>query len=216
MSLSIILVRPQLGENIGAAARVMKNFDITDLRIVAPRDGWPNQAAIDMSAGAKDVIEQASIYETLEDALGDLHYVMATTARIRQMEKPMSDARSAITNVIEDGHKKTGILFGPERSGLENEDIALCDALLTIPVSDVYGSLNLAQSVAICCYEWHMLRSSSVEENPVDIAEKQELFGFFEQLELALDSVNFWRVPEKKAAMWQTIRHLFTRMQPSN
>jgi len=133
---AVILVNPQLGENIGASCRCMLNFGLTELRLVAPRDGWPNPAALSMAAGAAPVLEAAKVFATTSEAIADLKYVLAATARRRNKETP------------------TGILFGPEKAGLTNADVALCDAILTYPVNPAFQSLNLAQAVNVFSYIW--------------------------------------------------------------
>lgn len=150
---SIILVSPQLGENIGAAARCMLNFGLTDLRIITPRDGWPNPKAVDMAKGAKEVINNAKIFDSLADATFDITKLYATTARTRDMEKPVYSAHETAEEIIKNSGK-SAIMFGAERSGLSNEDITLADAICSIPVAPIYTSLNLAQAVNITCYEW--------------------------------------------------------------
>ena len=201
-----------MGENIGAAARVAKNFAISDLRIVAPRDGWPNPKAHEMAAGAKDLIENAKLFDSTAEAIADLHKIYATTARDRYMEKQVFTAREAGDDAkkqLESG-QTIGLLFGPERSGLENEDIALANAMVTIPVNPDYGSLNLAQAVGIVCYECSQVVPEASTEQP-EIATKQEIHGLFDHLEQELDQRNFWKVDTKKPAMWRNIRNLFQR-----
>lgn len=209
MTPSIILVRPQMGENIGAAARAMANFGLKDLRLVAPRDGWPNPKASDMAGRALDLVDDARLFQTTPEAVGDCQYVLATTARERAMNLPVLEPREAMAEL----HKriargeKCAILFGPERTGLENEEVVAADAVVTIPVAPEYTSLNLAQAVVILGYEWLLgtRREQAVEasEGP---ATKQLLEGMFGHLESALDETNFWRIPAKKEIMWRNIR----------
>jgi tRNA/rRNA methyltransferase len=158
MTPAIILIRPQMGENIGAAARVMANFGLSDLRLVAPRDGWPNAKAADMAAKALPIIDDAKIFDTAREAVHDMQFVLATSARGRAMNTPSMNAREAMQEIANRAGRgeKCAILFGPERTGLENEDIAVADALISIPVSPDYASLNLAQAVAVLAYEWQM------------------------------------------------------------
>ncbi|MGB8737473.1 MAG: RNA methyltransferase, partial [Rhodomicrobium sp.] len=148
---AVILVEPQLGENIGAAARAMANFGLRDLRLVAPRDGWPNEAARASAALAVKIVEDATVYDTLAAAVADLHYVAATTARSRCLAKPVLAPDSAASAMFERGQAgwRCGILFGKERSGLENSDIAIADVIVTAPVDPAFASLNLAQSVLL-------------------------------------------------------------------
>lgn len=212
---AFILVRPQMGENIGAAARVMANFGLSDLRLVEPRDGWPNQKAIDMAAGASGVIERVGLFANTAESVAELQSVIALTARTRQMDKPLHEVREALQELAkrQAGGERVGILFGPERTGLSNEDVALADTLATIPVDASFPSLNLAQAVAVVAYEWGQCAAANTvpyqqEELP---ATKQEVQALFDHLEQALDAGNFWRVPEKKEAMWHNIRAMLQR-----
>jgi tRNA/rRNA methyltransferase len=209
MTLSITLIRPQMGENIGSAARNMANFGLSDLRLVAPRDGWPNPKASDTAGRALDVIDNAKLFTTTAEAVADVQFVLATTARDRVMNLPVTTPREIMPELrakIASG-QKVSILFGPERTGLENEDVAVADAILTIPVSEHYSSLNIAQAVGVVAYEWFQSAAGDgwqmVGEEP---APREELLGMFGQLETALDATNFWRVPEKKDIMWRNIR----------
>lgn len=227
---TIILVNPQMGENIGAAARVMKNFGMTDLRLVAPRDGWPNQKAVDMAAGGADIVHAAQVFETTADAIADCQLVYATTNRDRYMSKDVVTPRELFVSPVTS--LRTAILFGPERTGLTNEDVALSDAILTIPVNPEYPSLNLAQAVALVAYEWFQklewekkrgqeAESFSRQQGVRPIAEergqnmnlatKADLHGLFNQLEAALDAGNFWKAVEKKPIMWRNIRSTLQR-----
>ncbi len=222
---TILLVRPQMGENIGAAARVMANFGLSQLALVAPRDGWPNPKAADMAAKALPLIDDAQVFDTTNDALADYQFVLATSARERAMHKPHFYASEAMEELRERAARgeRCAILFGPERTGLENEDIALADAIVSIPVTAEYASLNLAQAVAVMCYEWKRVPGDRCEVTdeqntshlpPVTrqpLATRAELSGFFDQFEAALDCINFWRVPEKKEGMWLNIRAMLLR-----
>ena len=153
---AIILVKPQLGENIGFAARAMANFGLTDLRLVAPRDGWPNDKAQAAAAGASFLVESARVYPSVKAAISELNFVLATTARPREMVKPVLSPESAASDLKrrEEGSERTGVLFGPERSGLDNDTIALADAILTTPVDPGFTSLSLPQAVLLFGYEW--------------------------------------------------------------
>ncbi|MFO0456136.1 MAG: RNA methyltransferase [Alphaproteobacteria bacterium] len=210
MNPAMILIRPQMGENIGAAARVMANFGLTNLRLVAPRDGWPNPKAADMAARALSILDDAMVYATAAEAVADTQFVLATTARDRAVALPVFTPRTAMAEIqtrMAQG-QRVGILFGPERTGLENEEIAVADGVLTIPVSEAYPSLNLAQAVAVVAYEWMQSVAGDAwglgrEDTP---APRAELLGMFGQLEGYLDAVNFWRVPEKKEIMWRNLR----------
>ncbi|MDA0780720.1 MAG: RNA methyltransferase [Rickettsiales bacterium] len=208
----IILIAPQLGENIGAAARGMLNFGLTDLRIVNPRDGWPNPKAVDMAKGAKDVIKKARIFTSLKDATHDITRLYATTARTRDMVKKVYDARETAANIIQN-NGKSAIMFGPERSGLNNDDITLADAVSIIPVAPIYTSLNLAQAVNIMCYEWFVATSecSNGVSDSQGFATKEEVANLFEHLETELDKTDFFRIEDKRPKMVRNIRNIFSR-----
>ncbi len=218
---SIILVEPQLGENIGAAARVMANFGLEDLRIVNPRDGWPNLKAEEMAAHGAYVIETARIYDGLEAALSDKHHAFAITARMRDMEKPVYEPQQLSGNDA----MNTALVFGAERSGLTNDQVALCDAILTIPVNPACPSLNLAQAVGVVCYAWFQSSYNEQIEESVNpdvkalaqderqLAPKAELFNWFERLETALDESAFYRVEEKRDHMVRQVRNIFHKAQ---
>jgi len=226
---AIVLVRPQLGENIGFAARAMANFGLRDLRLVAPRDGWPNDKARAAAAVAGVIVEEAKVYETVEAALHDLNFVLATTARPREMVKevlsPETAAESLRARAV--SQQRTGVMFGPERSGLDNDSIALADAILTAPVDADFASLSLPQAVLLFAYEW--LKSDKPDalgrvtafDGPAREgltapdtrpASRAELFGLFEHLEGALDQAGFLRPPEKRPTMVRAIRNMFHRM----
>ena len=204
----IVLVEPQMGENIGASARVMANFGFSELRIVNPRDGWPNPAAIAMAANATNIVEAAKIYPTLPEAIADCRLVAATTARMRVMSKTVDSVREWVEKAP---HVKTAILFGKERSGLSNEELAQAHSLLTIPVDPTYPSLNLAQSVGLVAYEWFQkYPSPGAIPMPERLPAAQvSLSHLFTQMEEALDRVNYWQVPHKKDRMWQNLRSTF-------
>ena len=213
---AIILVRPQMGENIGAAARVMKNFGIADLRIVDPRDGWPNDKAEAMSAGGASIIENTHIYKDTSAAVASSDYVIAITARRRGMEKPHYTAPQL--SEIYKPNRKISFMFGPERSGLENDDVVLANAIMSIPVDDEYPSLNLAQAVAVLAYQWRLLVDNKQETPPLqpidgnEIASKEDVIRMLEHLEDELEKSNFFSVPDKKTKMVANIRNIFTRM----
>ena len=210
----IILVEPQLGENIGYAARAMLNFGLTELRLVAPRDGWPNPAAGPTAAGADEVLDGAGVFETLEEAIADLNHVYASTVRNRDIYKPVvtvSEASLAMHETAARG-ERSGILFGRERSGLSNDDIALSNAILTVPVNPDFGSLNLAQAVILVAFEWARSGgadfpvSATSENDPP--ATKEDLVGLFEHLETELEPRGYFRPPARKPAMVQALRNL--------
>lgn len=211
---AIILVRPQMGENIGAAARAMANFGLSELRLVAPRDGWPNPKASDTAGKAINLIDDATVHTDVPAAVADCQFVLATTARDRVMNLPVLEVREAMQQLrarIARG-EKCAVLFGPERTGLENEDISNANAIVTIPVAPEYASLNVGQAVVVCAYEWFMAAADEIAPTENHIAApREQLLGLFSQLETALDAVNFWRVPEKKEIMWRNIRAALTR-----
>jgi tRNA/rRNA methyltransferase len=188
----IILVEPQLGENIGAAARAMLNCGLTSLRLVRPRDGWPNPRALAAASGADSVIEQAGLFDSTADAIADLNFVLATTARQRDMVKLILTPEEAAAEMRgrAAAGQRTGILFGPERTGLMNDDVPLADAVVTIPVNPVFPSLNLAQAVLLLGYAWWRA-AQTVEARRLEIggsrpAAKEELDNLFRRLETAL------------------------------
>ena len=212
-STAFILVAPQMGENIGAAARVMANFGLADLRLVAPRDGWPNPAAETMSAGALPDVVAVTVFETVEQAIADCGFVLATTARPRGMEKPVYGAAEAVAHVRA-VPVRAGVLFGAERAGLPNEAVALADAILSFPVAAGFASLNLAQAVALVA---HAIVEAGDSGPPpafegVDApAPRHELIAMMEHFEAELDRAGFFFPPEKRAPMAQNLRNAFTR-----
>ena len=218
---AIILVEPQMGENIGAAARAMGNFGLTDLRLVRPRDGWPNLQAVRSASGADRVIEGARVYDKTEDAIVDCTLLLATTAREHGQQKTVIDAEEAARRLqprIAAG-ETTGILFGRERTGLENYEISLADLVVTLPVNPAFSSLNLAQAVLILGYEWFKLASGGAlpfeTQHKAGPAEKKHLLAFFDSLERELDRAEFFRPPEKRPTMTANLRNLFHRMTPT-
>ena len=211
----IVLVNPQLGENIGAAARAMANFGLAELRLVDPRDGWPNETARATAAKADHIIEAVRVFDTLEDAIGDLNFVYATTARQREMLKPVRGPREAAMT-LQARHKageKAGILFGRERWGLESIEVALADEIVTFPVNPAFASLNIAQAVLLMSYEWMAAGEANlpIHEPPSLPATKDELFGLFEHLEGTLDQLNYFRPPHKRATMVENLRNIFQK-----
>jgi tRNA/rRNA methyltransferase len=214
MEPAFILVAPQMGENIGAAARVMANFGLGDLRLVAPRDGWPNPAAETMSAGALPERVTVKVFETVEAAVADCGLVLATTARSRGMEKPVIGNAEAVAR-IRTMPARAAVLFGAERAGLPNEAVALADAILSFPVSPAFGSLNLAQAVALVAHGWAAASASGLPEGfetPVDEpATREELIGMMEHFEAELERAGFFFPDEKRAPMVQNLRNAFTR-----
>ncbi len=212
---AIVLVKPQLGENIGTAARAMLNFGLTDLRLVRPRDGWPSEHAVKAASGATQVLDGARVFPSTAEAVADLHHVYATTARRRDMLKAtLTPAQFAAT--IGDLYPgRVGVLFGPERAGLDNDDVALCEALVEVPVNPAFASLNLAQAVLLVAYE--CARAGTAEPVPevppgrTRPANREELIGFFEHLESELDASGFLYPVEKRPTMVRNIRNLFQR-----
>lgn len=210
----IILVAPQLGENIGATARAMKNFGLNQLRLVSPRDGWPNEKALSMSAHASDIIERAEIYSCLEDAIADIEYLYATTAIERDLNK--SYVFSKDLGATYPYNLKTAIMFGRENSGLNNNEISLAHKIINIDTAE-FSSLNIAQAVIIVCYELFNNRPSNIggkaEFNKQPLATRHELSLFFDHLFCLLDEKQFFRVPEKKPQMTQKIINIFSRVE---
>src|SRR5918995_677848 len=217
----VILVEPQLGENIGAAARAMGNFGLTQLRLVKPRQGWPNPKAKVMAAGADAVLESAQLFDSAEAAIADCTLVLATTARAHDQAKPVVDAAEAAKLMAAPvaAGETVGILFGRERIGLENDEVALADRIITLPVNPAFASLNLAQAVVIVAYEWVKHATSGAlpfkmpERSPP--ASKQQLHAFFKMLEGELEKVEFFRPPDKRDTMQINLRNIFTRIEPS-
>jgi tRNA/rRNA methyltransferase len=216
----VILVEPQLGENIGAAARAMANFGLSQLRLVKPRQPWPNEKARMMAAGADRILDQAELYGTLEDAIADCAFVLATTARGHDQAKPVigpAEAAAELGPRIAAG-ETVAVMFGRERNGLENDEVALADRIVTLPVNPAFASLNLAQAVVIVGYEWFKLAGGGLpfampqKSTP---APKQQLVAFFASLERELERVEFFRPPDKRETMQINLRNIFTRMQPT-
>lgn len=208
----IVLVRPQLGENIGKAARAMLNFGLTEMRLVTPRDGWPNPSAGPAAAGADIVLEQAQVFESLADAVTDCAHVYATTVRKRGVTKPVVDAEQA-ARAIHAEPGRSAYVFGPERSGLETDDVALARAILTVPINPEFGSLNLAQAVILCAYEWskqERLTQPTIEEL-LPPAPQEELEGMIGQLEAMLEPRGYYLPAIRAAATRRTLRGVLTK-----
>ena len=215
---AIILITPQLGENIGMAARAMLNCGIDDLRLVNPRDGWPSESALAASASAARVIEKARIFTSTEEATADLRQVYATTARPRTLTKRVVTPRKAASEIINNTSNNiaSGIMFGPEASGLGNDDLTLADTILSVPVNPKCPSLNLAQAVFTIGYEWYQSLDQTPEEfisipKETQPATKQELNGLFEHLERELDACGFLRITERRKVMVRNLRNMFQR-----
>jgi len=211
-SLKIILVRTQIPENLGAVVRAMGNFNITELCLVEPRFDHMHAKARAMSAGNEQVLKGAILCSSLEEAIADCQLVYATSASVRDMNKPVKSPEKAAQNL----HKlkgKNAIVFGPERSGLLNDEITLCQGLIQIPVNPVFSSLNIAQASVVVFYEYFkMLSDQEIDmvSPKIDIAENAMRTVFFNKLEQVLDRHNFWRVPTKKPMMWRNIKNIFT------
>lgn len=216
LSPAIILVRPQLGMNIGMAARAMGNFALDALRLVTPRDGWPNPEAGPPAAGADHVLDGATVHESISDALADCALTFATTMRGRDMVKPVVTPRQAAAMIREAAARgqRSGILFGPERSGLTADDLAPVQTIVTCPVNPGFGSLNLAQAVLLMGYEWFQA-GDPLAVPPADHAPAPhaELAGLIAHLETALDEAGYFHVPDRTPATRRTLAHMLSRPQ---
>jgi tRNA/rRNA methyltransferase len=221
---AIILVRPQLAVNIGMCARAMANFGLSDLRLVSPKEGWPRTGALKKganaaAAGAVHLLESAKLFDSLEAAIADFNFVFATTARERGQLKTVltpEEAMPECARAIASGEKH-GILFGPERTGLSNDEVGLADAIVTFPVNPAYASLNLAQSVLLTGYEW--MRASSAARAPFALPDRSPraprgmVLSFFDYLEGELERTGFFRPPGKQPVMRRNLRNIFHRLE---
>ncbi len=213
----VILVRPQLADNIGSAARAMANGGLTALRLVAPRDGWPQPRAWRTASGADSILDEAGLFPDVASAVADLHHVFATCPRARHIVKPVLTARGAAAEWREAAARelRVGVLFGPERAGLDNDDMAQADALIRYPLNPEFMSLNLAQAVMIASYEWWMSAEASAPRtlmtNETRVATKGELENFLRHLTAELDECGFLRNLPKRPGMVRNIRHFFER-----
>ena len=208
----IVLVRPQLGENIGKAARAMLNFGLTELRLVSPRDGWPNPSAGPAAAGADIVLEHAQVFESLADAVADCANVYATTVRKRGVTKPVLTPEQA-AGEIHTQPGRSAFVFGPERSGLETDDVALARAIVTVPINPEFGSLNLAQAVILCAYEWSK-QAALVQPTIEDLlppAPQEELEGLIGHFEALLTPRGYFRPAIRAATTRRNLRSLLTK-----
>jgi tRNA/rRNA methyltransferase len=208
----IVLVRPQLGQNIGKAARAMLNFGLTEMRLVAPRDGWPNPDAGPAASGADVVLEQARVFDTVQDAIGDCSTVFASTVRRRDLVMPVVGPEEMADRIAASA-ERSAILFGPERSGLETEDVALANAIVTVPINPEFGSLNLAQAVILLAYEWSK-RSDLAQPTAKEVeppAPHGELDGLIAQLDEELVAKGYFHPPSRTQATRNTIRTIFTK-----
>ena len=234
----VILARPQMGENIGAAARAMMNCGLADLRLVSPRDGWPNPLAVPMAAGGSKIIENAEVFKTLADATHDVSFMVAASARRRDLPVKSADPRIAASMLLahakdtsafgidQETGLRAALLFGPESSGLNNDEVVLADVLVTVPLNPAYPSLNLAQAVLLMAWEWRMAAHLGDTTEPVlpvaqpnmpdgQRASIQEREFFFQRLETALDDGDFFTAPDMAASVKRNIRALFSRAMPS-
>ncbi|MFC3182362.1 RNA methyltransferase [Cypionkella sinensis] len=215
---AFILVRPQMGENIGSAARAMLNFGLERMRIVAPRDGWPNSAAVALASGAGRVLDQAGLFPDVQAAIADCDFVFATTARGRELTKPVYTPEAAMDHAraLVAAGKRVGVLFGPERAGLENEDVVLANAIVTVPVNPEFASLNLAQCVLLMGYEWRR-QTEAVEGVVMEMArtefasgiEVQKLGDHFEE---RLEAAGFFFPEAKVPGMKASLRNMWSRL----
>jgi len=216
---AIILVGAQLGENIGKSVRAMYNFGLTDLRLVAPRDGWPNPDAIPAAAGADIVLDKARVYDTTAEAIADLNYVYATTARRRDMIKAVVTPRKCadLMRTYVDQGQKVGLLFGPEKAGLKNDDVALCDAIVSVPLNPAFASINLAQAVIVMAYEWFQTGSDqpdhfipALDTTP---ASSEDLHLLFAHMESELTEAGYFRHDQRRSIMKRNLRNIFKRAE---
>jgi tRNA/rRNA methyltransferase len=219
---AVVLVDPQLGENIGMVARAMLNCGLSELRLVRPRDGWPNEAAQSAASGADRVLERVRLYDTTADAVADIVRVYAASARRRGLVKPVVTPRRAAGEMRAATAEglPVGVLFGPERSGLVNDDLALADTLLAVPLNPAFASLNLAMAVLLVGYEWFQAADATpgrrLETGGQPPAEKAELVNLFQRLESALDETGFLYPPEKRPGMVRNLRNMIQRMDPTD
>ncbi len=221
---AVILVRPQLAVNIGMCARAMANFGLDDLRLVNPREGWPRsdeyrEVAYSAAAGATGLLDAARVFSTVEAALADLHYVYASTARERGQMKAVLSPSVAMSAVTSAEGERRGILFGPERTGLDNDEVAIADSIITFPSSPAYASLNLSQAVLLCGYEWFKAAHgdapppSTIPRAASPPAQREMLLAFFDYLETKLDENGFFRPATKKPGMRRNLRNIIHRME---
>ena len=217
----IVLVAPQLGENIGAAARAMLNCGLVELRLVAPRDGWPNERAQAMATGAsREIVDRAAVFETAAGAVADLHRVFATTARRRDLLKPAVGPRDLAAEIRDCAAQglRSGVLFGPERTGLDNDDVALASHIVHIPLNPEYSSLNLAQAVLLVAHAWFEAEAGASvaaagPRSTTPLATAAQLVNLFEHLEQELDASGFLRVAEKRGIMVRNLRSILHRAE---
>ncbi len=209
----IVLVDPQMGENIGAAARAMWNFGLRQMRIVRPRDGWPNPAAVAMASGAGRLLEEAALYDTTAEAVADCHMIYATTARLREMTKRVLAPRAAMAEARAHGQagQRVALLFGPERAGLSNADVTLAEAIISVPVNPEFPSLNLAQCVLLTAYEWRLAGDLSATPDLPERADAAQVTRLIAHLTGELDTAGFFFPDHKRPSMEATLENLFRR-----
>ncbi|MHA7887993.1 RNA methyltransferase [Roseicyclus sp.] len=215
---AFILVRPQMGENIGAAARAMWNFGLDRMRVIAPRDGWPNERAVALASGAGRLLDHAGLHEDVAAAISDCTYVFATTARPRGMTMPVVTPERAMQQaraILAEGGR-VGVLFGPERAGLENDDIARANAIISVPVNPDFPSLNLAQCVLLCAYEFRRAGDATppevMEMAGTDFATGAEVAALGDHMEARLEEAGFFFPPDKAESMRRNLRQVWGRL----
>ena len=216
---AIILIGAQLGQNIGKAVRAMYNFGLTDLRLVAPRDGWPNPDAIPAAAGADIVLDKARVFDTTAEAIADLSYVYATTARRRDMIKTVVTPHKCASLMRShcDAGQKFGLLFGPEKAGLKNDDVALADAIVSVPLNPAFASINLAQAVILMSYEWFQTGTDQPDQYTPQLettpASSDDLQKLFDHMEVELTEAGYFRHDQRRATMKRNLRNIFKRSE---
>ncbi|MCJ8141900.1 RNA methyltransferase [Ancylobacter sp. A5.8] len=214
----VILVEPQLGENIGSAVRAMGNFGVSRLRIVNPREGWPNPKAVTFASGADRILENAELFPDVRSAIADLSFVAATTARERGMQKPVLGADLLAGEIVARtlAGNEVGLLFGRERTGLYTDEVSLADVIVTLPVNPAFASLNLGMAVAVVCYEWFKLTTGGAlpfaQPDRYQMADKGDLLAFFDHVERELEAAAFFRSKEKQPSTTRNIRDIFHRV----
>ncbi|KZK93155.1 MULTISPECIES: RNA methyltransferase [unclassified Pseudovibrio] len=214
----VVLCEPQLGENIGMVARAMANFGLHDLRLINPRDGWPSEKARSASSRAHHVIDAARVFDSVQEAVADLKLVLATTARSRDIPKSVVGPDEAATESVAQGVRgiPSGYMFGRERWGLNNDEVALANKIVTLPVDPTYASLNIAQAVLVCAYEWRRVATAgalpfSLDDYDGELATQESIQRMFEHLEAGLDSRGFFRPIEKKPVTIRRLRNIFQK-----
>jgi tRNA/rRNA methyltransferase len=215
---AILLSQTQLQENIGFVARAMANFGLTELRLINPQCGAPNERASATASGADEILRNAKIYNDYAEAVADIQHLYACTARLRDMEKPVFSPEEAAGDIMNNSVEQSAFLFGAERSGLENEEILFAKAIIRIPVNPAFSSLNLGQSVLLCAYEYFRRYQPNANQEAIDHKEKKspapvgEVIDFYEHLENELQAAGFFKPPEKKPAMIRNLRNIFSRV----